>query len=192
MGITKKIAEYMVTTMPKEASTIFNAVRFGNVLGSNGSVIHIFKRLLEENKPLTVTHKDIKRFFMLIPEAVHLVLVASCIGKNNEILVLDMGEQIKILELAENVIRLSGMRPYKDVDIIFTGLRPGEKMYEELFNDNENVLKAGHPKLMIASIKSIKREQLKQFIKDLEYGIKNNKEKEMISLLGNWKNRLRD
>ena len=154
MGATKRICEMIVQNIAQssDGSTTFVAVRFGNVLGSNGSVLPLFKDQLAEGGPITVTHPDIVRYFMTIPEAVSLVLEAGAMGeKSGEIFVLDMGEPVKIVTLAENVIKMSGLIPYQDIDIVFTGLRPGEKMYEELLQDEEGVRKTANSKIFIGS-----------------------------------------
>jgi FlaA1/EpsC-like NDP-sugar epimerase len=150
MGVTKRIAEMLVQSMSNE-KTRFMTVRFGNVLGSAGSVIPIFKRQIALGGPVTVTHPEIERFFMTIPEAVQLVLQAGCMGHGGEIFVLDMGQPVKILKLAEKLITLSGKVPYDEVDIVFSGLRPGEKMYEELFNDHETLCVTGHDRIRAAA-----------------------------------------
>ena len=154
MGATKRICEMIVQNIAQssDGNTTFVAVRFGNVLGSNGSVLPLFKDQLAEGGPITVTHPDIVRYFMTIPEAVSLVLEAGAMGeKSGEIFVLDMGEPVKIVTLAENVIKMSGLIPYQDIDIVFTGLRPGEKMYEELLQDEEGVRKTANSKIFIGS-----------------------------------------
>lgn len=149
MGATKRCCEMVVQYFSRHAEeTEFVAVRFGNVLGSNGSVIPMFKKQVENGGPLTVTHPDIVRYFMTIPEAASLVLQAGAMAKGGEIFVLDMGEPVKILTLAENIIKLLGYVPYKDIKIEFTGLRPGEKLYEELFMESEELAKTGKDRIL--------------------------------------------
>ncbi|APY07158.1 polysaccharide biosynthesis protein [Winogradskyella sp. J14-2] len=155
MGATKRIAELYVSCLKGKGHTKFITTRFGNVLGSNGSVIPLFKRQIEKGGPLTVTHKDITRYFMTIPEACQLVLEAAAMGNGGEIFVFDMGEPIKIFNLAKNMIILSGLRYPEDIDIKITGLRPGEKIYEELLADGENTKKTYHEKIMIAKSRHV-------------------------------------
>jgi FlaA1/EpsC-like NDP-sugar epimerase len=149
MGASKRAAELYIQSIAPNANTNFITVRFGNVLGSNGSVIPRFKSQIEKGGPITVTHPDVIRYFMTIPEASQLVLQAGSMGAKGDIFILDMGEPVKILELAEEMIRLSGFVPYEDIDIEFTGLRPGEKLYEELLLDIEGLKKTHHPKIQI-------------------------------------------
>lgn len=168
MGASKRVCELVVQHFSKiTKGTKFVAVRFGNVLGSNGSVIPIFKEQLENGGPLTVTHPDITRYFMTIPEASQLVVQAGGLAKGGEIFVLDMGEPVKIVSLAENLIRLSGFEPYKDIDIQFTGLRPGEKLYEELSlaEELDERQKTGNDKIFVTKPLEIDDEQLEKDIK---------------------------
>lgn len=149
MGASKRIAEKIIMAFNEKSSTDYAAVRFGNVLGSNGSVIPLFKKQIEDGGPVTVTHKEITRFFMTIPEACQLVIQTGGYAKGGELFILDMGKPIKIIDLAEKMIRLTGREPYTDIEIQFTGLRPGEKMYEELLKDCDTVLKTTNNKIYI-------------------------------------------
>ncbi len=151
MGASKRVAEIYIQTLAKKSSTKFSTVRFGNVLGSNGSVIPIFVEQIRKGGPVTVTDPDVIRYFMTIPEAAQLVLQAGCLGQGGEIFLLEMGEPVRILDLAEELIRLSGLIPHKDIDIVFTGLRPGEKLYEELLTKEEGVMETSHKKIKIAA-----------------------------------------
>ena len=149
MGATKRSAEIYVQALAANSRTKFTTVRFGNVLGSNGSVIPLFKEQIKKGGPVTVTDKDVVRFFMTIPEAAQLVMQAGCIGRGGDIFVLDMGEPVRILSLAEELIRLSGLIPYKEIDIVFSGLKPGEKLFEELLIDGEGVMPTTHKKIRV-------------------------------------------
>jgi len=150
MGATKRIAERLLFNVQKNyPETLYMAVRFGNVLGSRGSVVPKFEQQIKRGGPVTVTHKDMKRYFMLIPEAVNLVLQAVTMGKGGELFVLDMGEPVNITEMAETLIRLHGYEPYRDIQIKFTGIRPGEKLYEELFYDPAHVDSTTNQKIFL-------------------------------------------
>jgi FlaA1/EpsC-like NDP-sugar epimerase len=167
MGVTKRIAEMVIQSNNGSHQTRFMVVRFGNVLGSAGSVIPIFKKQILQGKPVTVTHPDIERFFMTIPEAVQLVLQAGCMGKGGEIYVLDMGSPMKIVNLAEKLITLSGKRPYEDIDIRFTGLRPGEKMYEELLQSCETNIETAHPRILAAVSEAPAKEFMERQVEEI-------------------------
>lgn len=152
MGASKRIAEMYCQSLNEFGVTSFITTRFGNVLGSNGSVIPLFKKQIENGGPVTVTDPEVTRYFMTIPEACQLVLEASAMGKGGEIFIFDMGKSVKIVDLAKNMIRLAGLIPGKDIEIKFTGLRPGEKLYEELLAKEENTIPTYHPKIMIAKV----------------------------------------
>ncbi len=152
MGATKRIAEMYIQSLNKKTDTRFITTRFGNVLGSNGSVIPRFRKQIESGGPVTITHPDITRYFMTIPEACQLVLEAGSMGKGGEIFIFDMGDSVRISDLAKKMIKLSGLTLGKDIQIAYTGLRPGEKLYEELLNDGENTLPTHHEKIMIAKV----------------------------------------
>ena len=149
MGATKNIAELIVKDAANRSGKPFVAVRFGNVLGSRGSVVPIFRDQIAHGGPITITHPDVKRYFMTIPEAVQLVLFSASMGKGGEVFVLDMGEPVKISDLAKDLIRLSGLELGKDIDITYSGLRPGEKLFEELLLDEESFEKTSHRKIFI-------------------------------------------
>jgi FlaA1/EpsC-like NDP-sugar epimerase len=149
MGAAKRIAELIVLDTAHRSTLRYSVVRFGNVLGSRGSVIPLFKRQIARGGPITITHPDMKRYFMTIPEAVHLVLQASSMGEGSEVFVLNMGEQVRILDLAEDLIRLSGLEPGKDVEIVFTGIRPGEKLSEELWDKWAHYEPTSHPDIVL-------------------------------------------
>ena len=167
MGATKRVAEIYVNCISRISKTNYIVTRFGNVLGSNGSVIPLFKRQLDHGGPLTVTHPDITRFFMTIPEACQLVLEAAIMGKGGEIFVFDMGESMKIIDLAKRMIRLSGYKYPEEIDIKIVGLRPGEKIYEELLATDENTVKTHHEKIMIAKVNTDKCDKNKNLIEEL-------------------------
>lgn len=168
MGASKRIAEIYVQSFAKsQTTTRFTTTRFGNVLGSNGSVIPYFKKQIAEGGPVTVTHPDIIRYFMTIPEACTLVMEASTLGKGGEIFVFDMGQPVKILDLAKNMIRLAGLVPNEDIMIEFTGLRPGEKLYEELLNQKETTLPTANKRIMVAKVREYDFNAVKKEIDEL-------------------------
>jgi FlaA1/EpsC-like NDP-sugar epimerase len=171
MGVTKRVAELIMLGL-QGGTTRFVAVRFGNVLGSNGSVVPTFQKQIAAGGPVTVTHPDAKRYFMTIPEAVRLVLQAFSMGQGGEIFVLDMGTPMKILDLAHNLIRLSGLEPDKDIPIVFTGLRPGEKLTEELTFVQENIKPTTHDKVrMLATSEVTRFAQVQKWLDELSTAV---------------------
>jgi FlaA1/EpsC-like NDP-sugar epimerase len=171
MGLTKRVAELIASAMPSSqeaAGTKFVSVRFGNVLGSNGSVVPLFRDQIARGGPVTVTHPEMRRYFMTIAEAVQLVLQASTMGKGSEIYVLDMGEPVPIVNLAREMIRLSGFEPDVDIEIRFTGTRPGEKLFEELILEGEQILPTYHEKIKIFRGPRNSRLEMDQWLTELQ------------------------
>jgi FlaA1/EpsC-like NDP-sugar epimerase len=184
MGATKRVAEDLMQSLNQRGRTKFTVVRFGNVLGSNGSVVPFFADQIRRGGPVTVTHPEIKRFFMTIPEAVQLVLQASLLGQGGEVFVLDMGEQVKVVDLARNMIVLSGLVPDQDIQIVYCGLRPGEKLFEELFEEAEQVEPTPHAKIRRAiSASAIQSDRLEQAIAHLEAAVSHGDDDELIRRL---------
>lgn len=171
MGATKRVAELLtVAFSARPTQTSFMIVRFGNVAGSEGSVIPLFKRQVERGGPVTVTHPEITRYFMTVPETIQLVLQASAMAEGGEIFVLDMGKPIKIVDIARDVIRLSGLEPDQDVEIAFTGLRPGEKLHEELLIEGEGIASTSHEKIMVIRSQACNLDSIVPRVKELIAG----------------------
>jgi FlaA1/EpsC-like NDP-sugar epimerase len=184
MGASKRMAEMYVQALSKATTmpTKFITTRFGNVLGSNGSVIIRFKDQIEKGGPVTVTHPNITRYFMTIPEACQLVLEAGSMGNGGEIFVFDMGQPVAISDLAKKMIRLYGLIPNIDINITYSGLRPGEKLYEELLNDEENTTQTYHDKILIAKVRDVSFELVKQSTIELEHILStSNDEMQLVS-----------
>jgi FlaA1/EpsC-like NDP-sugar epimerase len=199
MGASKRIAEIYVQSLNKSISTKdfsftnglteippatrFITTRFGNVLGSNGSVIPRFKQQIEKGGPITVTHPEITRYFMTIPEACRLVLEAGCMGNGGEIYIFDMGKSVKIIDLAKRMIRLAGLIPNHDIKIEYSGLRPGEKLFEELLNNNENTMPTHHEKIMIGKVREYYFNEVENQIYGLITHAKNNDDLQVVKAM---------
>ncbi len=171
MGASKRIAEIAVQGLNRQFATSYVAVRFGNVLGSAGSVVPIFREQIRRGEAITVTDKEMTRYFMTIPEASQLVLQAGALGSGGEIFILDMGEPVKILDLAEDMIRLSGLTPYEEIDIVFTGVRKGEKLFEELEITGENLDKTNHPKIFIGKIAAYENDEVERIVNSFRQAV---------------------
>jgi FlaA1/EpsC-like NDP-sugar epimerase len=174
----------IVLDAAQQTGKTYSVVRFGNVLGSRGSVVPIFKRQIAQGGPITLTHPDMERYFMTIPEAVHLVLQAAAMGKGGEAFLLNMGQQIRILDLAEDLIRLSGLEPGRDIEIVFTGIRPGEKLREDLWESDKTYEETAHPEIFRSNHETTpSTEFLSEIINRLEKSITSNHPEEIIQLL---------
>ncbi len=183
MGASKRASEILIQSLNAISKTKFITTRFGNVLGSNGSVIPTFKKQIQHGGPITITHPDITRFFMTIPEACQLVLEAGAMGNGGEIYLFDMGKAVKIIDLAKKMIHLSGLEPYKDINIVITGLRPGEKLFEELLADKENTLPTHNKKIMVAKVKENTFDTVKPLIDMIIDSFNNQNNLESVALL---------
>jgi FlaA1/EpsC-like NDP-sugar epimerase len=168
MGATKRVAGMIVQCNSQGSQTKFVAVRFGNVLGSRGSIIPLFKKQIAQGGPVTVTHPDVVRFFMTMPEAAQLIIQSASLGNGGEVFVLDMGQPVKIIDLAKDMINLSGLKEGKDIEIKFTGLRPGEKLYEETLTEREGVAATRHERIFLARLEDVDKEKLNRGIAELE------------------------
>jgi FlaA1/EpsC-like NDP-sugar epimerase len=184
MGASKRVAELVVQDLDRRYETRYVAVRFGNVIGSAGSVIPIFREQIRRGGPVTVTHPEMVRYFMTIPEAAQLVLQAGTMGEGGEIFVLDMGQPVKILDLAKDTITLSGLKPFEDIEIVFTGIRPGEKLFEELEVTDECLTKTRHPKIYIGKIASYPEETVSSALERLAFLSANHRDEELRVYLG--------
>jgi FlaA1/EpsC-like NDP-sugar epimerase len=185
MGASKRICEMIIQGLARQSKTKFTAVRFGNVLGSNGSVVPLFKKQIKEGGPVTVTHKEIIRYFMTIPEAAQLVIQSGAIAKGGEIFVLDMGQPVKIFDLAVDLIKLSGLKLNEDIEIEIIGLRPGEKLYEELLMDEEGLAETCFEKIRVGKPGDIDYTILKKSLEDLRPFLKSSNKKALINMVKN-------
>ena len=187
MGASKRMAEYEGIALNGLNRTKFMSVRFGNVLGSRGSVIPVFIEQIKKGGPITITHPEMTRYFMTIPEAVTLVLQAATMGKGGEVFVLDMGEPVKIVTLAEDLIKLNHLDPYVDIDIVFTGLRPGEKLFEELLTAEEGTDKTYHEKIFVARQKSLfNLADIEEMVSKFEEMVKHGEKEHIRKTLGQY------
>jgi FlaA1/EpsC-like NDP-sugar epimerase len=184
MGASKRVAELAIQDLNRTSKTNFVAVRFGNVIGSTGSVIPTFRDQIRRGGPVTVTHPQMVRYFMTIPEAAQLVLQAGAIGEGGEIFILDMGEPVRILDLARDTITLSGLRPFVDINIVFTGIRPGEKLFEELQTVGENMIKTRHSKIFIGRLSAYPEQQIRHALDRLSLLTENGWDREVRKVLG--------
>ena len=180
MGASKRIAEIFCQKLNQRSATRYITVRFGNVLGSDGSVVPLFREQIEAGGPVTVTHPEMMRYFMTIPEACQLILQAEAMSGGREIYILDMGEPVSITYLAEQMIRLSGNEPGKDIEIVYTGLRPGEKLYEELFHEKEHLTGTQHEKIFLAHHRPIEWELLEKTVSEMEAACANYDKKALL------------
>ena len=185
MGASKRAAEMLVHQTAWEIGKPYVAVRFGNVLGSRGSVLHTFKQQIAAGGPVTVTDPEMKRYFMTIPEAVQLVLQAAVLGQGGEVFMLDMGEPVKIVDLARDVIELSGLEVGRDIEIVFTGMRPGEKLHEELFTPGETYRRTEHQKIFVIDSASnqVLPSRLNHMVAQLEDAVYGNRANDMLGLM---------
>jgi FlaA1/EpsC-like NDP-sugar epimerase len=184
MGASKRVAELVIQNLNQSSATRFLAVRFGNVIGSTGSVIPTFRDQIRRGGPVTVTHPQMARYFMTIPEAAQLVLQAGAIGEGGEIFILDMGEPVSILDLAKDTITLSGLKPFEDIDIVFTGMRPGEKLFEELETMDEKMIRTQHPKIFIGRLAAYPEQKIRHALDRLSILAANGWDRELRKVLG--------
>jgi len=183
MGATKRVGEMICQALNQKNFTKFISVRFGNVLDSRGSVIPIFREQIKKGGPVEVTHPEMKRYFMVTSEACLLVMQAGAMGRGGEVFVLDMGEPIKILDLAKEMIRLSGFEPDKDIPIVFTGVRPGEKLFEEILTAEEGTLATQNQKIFMAKLSEVNENKLNQGLESLREAVKKSNRKEIVNIL---------